>query len=323
MFKITLTSLIALFISLSLSAQINESIKQTVINYPKSISNYEKLSKRINSDYKTDREKASAIYVWITHNIAYDVPAANANIKPKSYSYRTQEEKLEIEGKYNHKIITKLFKKNKAICDGYSRLFKTLCDLSDIECVIISGTSKTTTHDIGKLPKRSDHAWNAIKLDGKWELIDSTWGAGSVNAQTNKFTQDYDETYFCTAPELFFLKHFPDDEQWLLVKRNEKDFANLPLYYSSAINSNIQIIKPNNGVIEKVKGDAIQFTINCDTEISKLSYAFSKDKYSTKLKTKYNKGKTSFSIPIKNIKRGYLTLYHNNKAIVAYKINLK
>lgn len=322
MLKITITSLLALLISLSLSAQISDNVKQTVINYS-SISNYEKLAKRINADFKTDNDKASAIYVWITHNIAYDVPAASANSKTKSYSYTTLEEKQAIEAKYNEKIISKVFKKNKAVCDGYSRLFKTLCDLCHIECVIITGTSKTTIADIGKLPTKSDHAWNAIKLNGQWQLIDATWGAGSVNAKTNKFSADYTETYYCTNPERFFLKHYPDDSQWLLIKKNEKDFANVPLYYSPAINSKMKFTSPKTGVIKKVKGNALEFRIKSDTELNNLGYAFSKDKYATKLEVNYSNGETTFSIPVEKRKRGYLTIYYNKEAIVAYELNVK
>lgn len=33
-----------------------------------------------------------------------------------------------------------------------------------------------------------DHAWNAVYLEGRWHLVDSTWGSGLVDSTTSKFT---------------------------------------------------------------------------------------------------------------------------------------
>lgn len=323
MSKLLFILLFAIFINISLKGQIDESIKQLVRSYPSSISSCEKLAERINTDFSSTKDRAGAIYVWITYNISYDVEAANSNKKSKGFTYRTQEEKLQKEEKYNDKIISKAFRKRKAICDGYSRIFKKLCDLSNIECVIISGTSKTTKTDIGKLPKISDHAWNAIKVDDKWELIDATWGAGNVNSKTKEFKREYREEYFCTKPEYFFLKHFPKDPKWLLLKKSKKDFANLPLYYSSFFISEIEFISPNKGIIEKAKKSIVHFKIKVNGKTPHLTYAFNNDKHSKAVDVTSNNGEITFSIPIDNRRRGYLTIYHRNRAIVMYKLNLK
>ena len=78
--------------------------------------------------------------------------------------------------------------KRKSICAGYSNLFKKLCDYSNIKCVIIEGYSKGYNYN-GEILKEPNHAWNAVKLYDKWELIDSTWGIETIiiDDQKEKF----------------------------------------------------------------------------------------------------------------------------------------
>ena len=58
---------------------------------------------------------------------------------------------------------------NKCVCDGYARAFKYLANAAGIECELIQGTA---TNSSGKT---ENHAWNAVKLNGKWYYIDVTW----------------------------------------------------------------------------------------------------------------------------------------------------
>ncbi|MBQ5310791.1 MAG: hypothetical protein ILP19_01950 [Oscillospiraceae bacterium] len=50
-------------------------------------------------------------------------------------------------------------------CEGYAKTMQYLCDLSGIESMVISGTNKDG----------DSHAWNVIKIDGKWYNVDATW----------------------------------------------------------------------------------------------------------------------------------------------------
>ena len=71
----------------------------------------------------------------------------------------------------------------------------------------------------------TDHAWNAVKINGKWYLIDSTWGAGHLN-DNNEYEAVFTEFYFLPEPEMFILSHYPyencsieDSEKWQLLNR--------------------------------------------------------------------------------------------------------
>ena len=75
----------------------------------------------------------------------------------------------------------------------------------------------------------SDHAWNAVKINGAWYLLDSTWGAGYTDEQNN-FVFDFDDEYFLMPPEQFIYTHFPEDAKWQLLSTpiSNNEFADLP-----------------------------------------------------------------------------------------------
>lgn len=52
----------------------------------------------------------------------------------------------------------------RAVCEGYARAFKLLCQSAGLECILVSGDSKDV-----------NHLWNMVKLEGKWYHVDVTW----------------------------------------------------------------------------------------------------------------------------------------------------
>ena len=61
----------------------------------------------------------------------------------------------------------------------------------------IQGYSKGEGYSIFT-PPESNHEWNAVEINGKWCLIDTTWDAGRKN-----------EYYLCTPPKCFVRDHLP------------------------------------------------------------------------------------------------------------------
>ena len=60
-----------------------------------------------------------------------------------------------------------VFDAGRAVCDGKSKAFLMMCRIEGIECVRDRGDAYDGS--VG-------HAWNYIKIDGKWYLVDSTHG---------------------------------------------------------------------------------------------------------------------------------------------------
>ena len=70
---------------------------------------------------------------------------------------------------------------------------------------------------------KTNHAWNAVFIRGNWFLLDSTWGAGTVDASKG-FQKKFNEYYFLTNPEHFVYSHFPymnndmeESKKWQLL----------------------------------------------------------------------------------------------------------
>ncbi|KJF44581.1 transglutaminase domain-containing protein [Draconibacterium sediminis] len=316
-----LTILLILISGFVLKGQIRDEIILAVNEYPESLSNCVDLAEKISRDFDSPQDRACAIYLWIANNIGYDTKAFKSKKKPKAYSYRTHKQKIKREEKYNNKTVQKVFHKRKAICDGYSRLFKKLCDLNNIECVMISGAAKTRYYEIGNSGGEK-HTWNAVKINDKWQLVDVTWGAGYVDLDAGTFIHSLNTTYLFTEPELFFLNHYPFNNDWLFIQRTKQDFANLPLYYSAFFNSEIKIYSPENGVIQKDNNGKIQIDLDCNTDNHSFSYCFKDQQYSTRIEAEKNDHIMTLNIPLDGRKSGYLTIFYNHKAIVVYKLNI-
>lgn len=54
--------------------------------------------------------------------------------------------------------------KGKCVCAGYAAAFKLLADSAGLESIVVTGMLEGTM----------SHAWNKVKLDGTWEVVDST-----------------------------------------------------------------------------------------------------------------------------------------------------
>lgn len=136
-----------------------------------------------------------------------------------------------------------------------------MCELVNIECVIIEGFARTSAVDIEKL-YLPNHNWNAVKLNNKWYLCDATWSTGVSNMQSNLFTFQYNDGYFLTEPELFALNHYPVNKQLLLLNEANftfQEFATSPLFYGNAYKYLAKPLAPKKMIQNIKKNDTLVF----------------------------------------------------------------
>ncbi len=158
----------------------------------------EDLANYLQREANNDLEKVRAIYVWIAHNISFDLKEFAGNEGKKTVSGKSLE-KIRL-ANAERTLSTK-----KGVCMGYATLFKALCDKQGIECHVIIGKVRT-----------EQHAWNALKIDKKWYLVDVTWGAGKV--KKGEFVPQFNEAYFLAEPTFFVRSHLPNDPMWQLLE---------------------------------------------------------------------------------------------------------
>nr|WP_321453879.1 transglutaminase domain-containing protein [uncultured Carboxylicivirga sp.] len=315
---------IGLMMGFEMMADINPSLIQNVSKYPKSYRQTNDLAKRINKDYKSEMDKAAAIYTWIGLNVDYDVKTFFSNKNTSvEYSYQTLEEKEAIEKEIFDKIVQSTLRKKEAVCEGYASLYKALCDRCGLECVIVSGSSKNSYRQIGKEPKGSDHAWNAVMINGQWYLLDVTWGAGSVDPSTRKFIKEFTDGYFMMPVDRFFTQHFPQDEKWSFVDDSAKDFAELPFYHHAYLFSDDVLLTPEKGIIKKLKKGEIPFKLKTNRHINQLYFAFERDKKSSLISYNQQEDEVTFTVSVGNRRSGYFTVFADGKPMFSFKLNTK
>lgn len=232
-------------------------IDQSVRDYPRS-SPALLVNELLGSD-QTDRQKVTAIFRWVTDNISYNVRIAGKN----KYSYLTEETDDDtgmIIKPLNLRVAETVLRRKMAVCDGYSRLFKAMCDNAGIPCEVIRGYARTgwyrSQNGFG-----SNHAWNAVYFDSAWHLLDATWAAGYISYRGDEFTRSYNDRYFLTAPDVFVQDHYPEDIRWTLLKDPPVlyEFNRAPLRYIGYIKTGIHSFEPSKGIIEASPGDSIKF----------------------------------------------------------------
>lgn len=299
---------ILFFCSATITAQDYEEVDRIALSYTDTYSSPEKLAHQIAKDFKTDTERVRALYTWIGYYIDYDI---NENSFP-IYSYSNEEERIINERKYAKRLSKRVITKRKAVCQGYSYLFKAVCDILNIHTTIVTGASKTLSRDIGKR-YNSDHAWNIITINNKKYFIDVTW---SSQRDDNKYVDYY---YFMTPPELFILNHYPDNYNNSLLEKkvSKQEFLENPIFYNYTP-SKIALIHPSKGILSKGKTYPFQFKIK--QPIDWVLVQIGRTPIEIKDYTSHS-GVLQFNVNIpKNSRARDMLLFINGEAIVSYAI---
>jgi hypothetical protein len=159
---------------------------------------------------KDQFEQVKMFHDWLTLNIVYDIDALRGR------DTRADE-------------TIDLLVKGKAVCEGYSRAFKVLCDIADIPCRQIKGWAAGRTGG-------GSHGWNRVKIGNGWYLVDCTWDSGGLSVNDNGEEQvitKYRTTYLFIKPEFIIYDHLPDNstDQLLIHVWSLEQFNNRPKYY--------------------------------------------------------------------------------------------
>ncbi|BAZ46358.1 hypothetical protein NIES4102_33890 [Chondrocystis sp. NIES-4102] len=181
----------------------------------------------------TEAEKARIIYAWITQHITYDVAAFYNAVNNNRYP------------DVNPK---KVLSDRTTICSGYSNLYQALAEAMNLQSVIVIGYAKGATPNQERF-EDVNHAWNAVRIDNEWYLLDATWGAGSIN--NAQFEANYQPYYFATPPNEFINNHFPQDSGWQLLPQTytRAEFDNLPNIAARFYNLGLELLTHQNYLI--------------------------------------------------------------------------
>lgn len=299
--------------------QSHQRVDNLVENYPTNFINIEELVIKINSDFVNQIDKARAIFYWICKNISYDVEFSEKletqNIR--AFSYRSDKELIDKEKKFNLYLALTAFKSKKAVCNGYAALFSEIANKLGLESKLIRGDLKYDSYQL-EVDLQTNHSWNVIKINDEWKFVDCTLAAGKISSKTNQFVFDFNDFYFFTNPDLFFLNHFPDDEKWLLADDKSKlEYLNLPIYFPDFFNYYSSLVLPKKGVFSN--NDVFEIVINdFDIENDFIEYKFTNDLNKTPILLDPNSNR--YQISLNNRTNQFLNLYVNTRLVAVYKL---
>lgn len=318
--KIAFSILLLNFIFLhSVRAQKQDAIDNIVLKYPAHFSSVENLADRIQKDFTSDRDKARAIYSWIALNLKYDYKSYLNPPKPVRFSYRNEAEKQAQITLIKDKTWQKAFASQKAVCEGFTLLYQQLATLTGLKCEVIRGDSKRLLSDIGRENSLSNHSWNIVQIEGKWILVDVTWGQGYYDGNKKMAVSHFTSAYFDTDPKYFFAKHFPDSGTYLNTKLNKEDFLNGPLIFDATIEGDYEILKPNSGIIRANDGDKITFRVKNISKSDTLYYLKNGKPFKIEV-PKEIRGALEFEVTYDKKIGSFITFFLDRNGIMAFKI---
>lgn len=133
----------------------------------------------------------------------------------------------------------------KALCEGYSRAFKLLCNQVGIKCDLIYGRSES-----------EDHMWNCVNINGNYNYVDVTW---------NDSGEDYRYIYFNMTDkqmlaDRFLYPHFTEvgengikNGDIINFVKYTCDYSKNSYFYKNGLILNKNKVKPIAKIMEEYK----------------------------------------------------------------------
>jgi len=152
-----------------------------------------------------------------------------------------------------------VFRTRKAVCSGYARLMQALGKAAGLEVAYIPGDYRTLNGGLSG----EGHAWNGIKINDKWYLMDVTWDTGYVNG--SDYVKQYRTNYLLTPPEVMIMTHLPNDSAWQLLPRplSRPEFIRQPSLQPEFFAEGFRLISP------KLSNIRVQNKVDIQLENSK------------------------------------------------------
>jgi transglutaminase-like putative cysteine protease len=187
------------------------------------------------------RELTKALHDYVVNRLSYDHDALK-KIEARDYKNVPSQEAEPV------------FAAKTGVCEGYSRLMTALGKAAGLEIAYVTGAIRDSERRLAISDDPWDtsqrealegvgHAWNAVKLDDGWHLIDATW-----NDPTGG---DHRTTYLFVPPRLMAFDHYPEDSKWQLLEEplSLGDFVRQPLLSPTIGELGLTLVSPTRSQI--------------------------------------------------------------------------
>ncbi|XP_060576996.1 lim and transglutaminase domain protein ltd-1-like [Ruditapes philippinarum] len=290
------------------------------------IDNFQKLITKLHTP-KQDRGHGElylvrGMLVYIAHNQSFDNSRARYNT-PLFYVQQLVERRI-----------------------SAAEVFKIYCGYAGIECELVTGRAKAIRYRAGDGDSDylKNNTWLAFKADDKWHLVHPQWAiqafvgyehSGEIEIEKDgrerlkvrtgrQGTAKYmvNDFWFCTAPDIFVTRCFPDEIKWqdpqnngkVLIK-NVNDFLSLPDLRQGFYDMKLELLNEEKSCILHSKKGKCFVSIMCEKDGAKnldFSYELAME------------GTSSNGLEVKDTKQ--LVLYQigggKNRNIIQFEIRL-
>jgi len=282
-------TLLFFFISSAGFSQDFARIDNIVKSYPK-YTKPEQLARKISKDFQDDASKVRAAFRWLTYNIRYNLEEYFEPRKVIQFRYADEEERLQKLQAIKDEIVEEAFLTKMGVCEEYAQSFKKLADLMNIEATVIKGYVRNSAYEIGRVPQTTNHAWNAVKIENKWILLDATWASGYL--YNGKWVKNFNEYYYAIDLRKVNRTHYPDDRKWKIVLESGslEDFYNQPIYSNGLLRKNVDLVSPTKGniVVNRSKKVVLKFKNLSASE--RLFYNYRGQRYAKRPEVSFEDG---------------------------------
>lgn len=197
------------------------------------------LAQKITADCTNDLQRAQALYHWLADNIRYDVDEW-AHVVGGGDGYSHDHDPLSV------------LQRGTTVCIGYSWLFNALAQSVDLKSTFLIGDVRGyrgTPDDT--IISAFKHAWNAVQVDGKWLLLDATWGARQAD-EGNESYAARSAYYFDTPANQLIFDHLPESVDWQLLREPVPDvtaFRSLPNLKPAFFRDGLRLVNATGGAV--------------------------------------------------------------------------
>ncbi len=216
--------------------------------------NLDELAAYLKKGAQSSEDRTRIVYRWITDRIAYDTQAF-------------------FSGTFPDQSAEAVLARRTAVCAGYSNLFEALAKRVGLDVAVVGGQIRHDPQDPDD--QERGHAWNAVKLQGRWYLLDSTWGSGVVDYKTRRFSRRFNPYYFLVPPEQLIFSHIPDDKSWQLLPqpKTTREIESLPRVTSYYFRYDIRPKEKRGDLVATGQGWKLRFRAAPGVRLSANLYA--------------------------------------------------
>jgi len=230
---------------LQLRTDVDKAIDAHVRSIPRSeTESVEKLSHYLTEPYEGLRNRAFAVYRWVTTNVFFDV---------EGYFERSATRGTDAQSVLRERVTSS---------EGYATLFEELCRASNIPARKVRGFAKGYGYHLRQKIPQPNHTWNVIRVNGgRWFICDPTWGSGEIGDDM-MFHRAPNTHQFMIPPSVAITSRFPVDDKWQFLDQpiTKEAFERLAVPSGPLCSMNVALYSHKESMYTASESEQIEMT---------------------------------------------------------------